>query len=282
MDNNFKKYIKYKYKYKKLKKMIGGSSIQYGDFNYDGAGILLVIPFFINDFDLVPCLLLARERNYSAICGYDVYEDFGGSLHDTTKRLSENALIELFEESAGTIKLTPKLSTLHNFCSFHDNTYSYKRTYRTYFFCLDFDIPELIKTMKSNLEILHKSRADSPFLECNDWKLFPLTNLTSATKINGQMCAHQQIYEVEDIDGNKLFVVDRVIKALTTETSNFYDHENEYCYQRFGDNVPIKGIDICKDLVYNLGSALHINDIILTDKINEKQLNETITTYMFS
>ena len=146
-----------------------------------GAGVLL-----ITKFNNKLCIIVGKEKNKSKDAGYEIWEDFGGSI-DSNEAPFETARRELYEETACLIKLDN-----NKFIHFKDFESDIPGEYYRQFFVRLKDFP--LNDFHKNYKKLIKMKADDHLLEINNITYIPFKYLDDLSINNKNLAVIKDIF----------------------------------------------------------------------------------------
>jgi hypothetical protein len=239
-------------------------------FGYEWSGVGTIIFSKYNNLELNPitCIMVAKEINKSKKIGFPVYEDFGGNI--INNNIAKSACMELYEETAGYLKIINENvltnPTKNGYCNHVDNLLRNHKYYRTYFLY----ISNLNKNfINYNYDLLHKYNKLIPiqYLECDDVRWIPLYKILEAINQDDIFFGpslypnikFNKYLKVDDIDNNKIYLTERIWKAILHPNTNIYN--DELAGNKIKNNRFMTGMNIIQEKINN-DEPININELL--------------------
>lgn len=170
---------------------------------YSGAGVLIIEDYKKNN-KVIKCVILAQNRRS------EEYSDFGGRFEKKHKHIQQTAYSELREESANLINVKSK------HFSDYVNISSGNKLYRAYIIKINGIKRKMFQHNKRLLDERaymykigkYKHRVPKYWRETNNIRHIPINNIDfDVLQTSGK-------HVINDVDGNRLILHDRVKKIL--------------------------------------------------------------------
>lgn len=227
---------------------------------FTGAGILIVTSIYGK-----PYIILGREEYKSFKFKNDIvlpiYEEFGGGIQNKNISLEQNALLELDEETAHTLKWSDPRVLLKKGFKFFDIPYLNDRLYRLYVVYVS-NVQDIVPDFFRNLQMIrghpNKIRKKRNYIEMDDLRLINLNSINY--NIN-----NKKKYEL-NLPNNDLI--------LNLSKDNIYLSKRIYFFLKESfeiNNKTKRGIEYCYDIFNYCRSNRRFNSI----KLNRPFINRS-------